>query len=371
MKILHVSKFYPPYRGGIEDVCYNIVQALQEHTQKVFCFNDKKTDSISVINNVEIIRIGTCIELASQPISFSYYIKLKKVIHTFNPDIIHLHLPNPLACLFILKLIPIQTKLILHWHSDIIAQKLIYQIFRPIEKNILKRANKILVTSLQYLEGSKPLFFFKQKCIVIPNPISIEKLNMTTNDYKKIDIIQKKYKGKQIIFFLGRHVTYKGIKYLIEAEKYIKSECIILIAGKGPLTQSLKKDAIQSERIQFLGKIPDEEIKIYMHSASIFAFPSITKNEAFGVVLAEAMYCKATPVCFTIKGSGVNWVNINGKTGLEVENKNVKAFAQAIETLLSDDQLRLQLSENAHQRIKELFTMNTIEKQIKNIYQNI
>ena len=60
MKILHVSKFYPPYRGGIEDVCYNIVQALQEHTQKVFCFNDKKTDSISVINNVEIIRIGTC-----------------------------------------------------------------------------------------------------------------------------------------------------------------------------------------------------------------------------------------------------------------------------------------------------------------------
>ena len=105
-----------------------------------------------------------------------------------------------------------------------------------------------------------------------------------------------------------------------------------------------------------------------MHSASIFAFPSITKNEAFGVVLAEAMYCKATPVCFTIKGSGVNWVNINGKTGLEVENKNVKAFAQAIETLLSDDQLRLQLSENAHQRIKELFTMNTIEKQIKNIY---
>ena len=348
MKILHVSKFYPPYRGGIEDVCYNIVQALQEHTQKVFCFNDKKTDSISVINNVEIIRIGTCIELASQPISFSYYIKLKKVIHTFNPDIIHLHLPNPLACLFILKLIPIQTKLILHWHSDIIAQKLIYQIFRPIEKNILKRANKILVTSPQYLEGSKPLFFFKQKCIVIPNPISIEKLNMTTNDY-----------------------TYKGIKYLIEAEKYIKSECIILIAGKGPLTQSLKKDAIQSERIQFLGKIPDEEIKIYMHSASIFAFPSITKNEAFGVVLAEAMYCKATPVCFTIKGSGVNWVNINGKTGLEVENKNVKAFAQAIETLLSDDQLRLQLSENAHQRIKELFTMNTIEKQIKNIYQNI
>lgn len=46
---------------------------------------------------------------------------------------------------------------------------------------------------------------------------------------------------------------------------------------KGPTHTIIKKDAIQSERIQFLGKIPDEEIKIYMHSASIFAFPSITK----------------------------------------------------------------------------------------------
>ena len=170
--------------------------------------------------------------------------------------------------------------------------------------------------------------------------------------------------------FMGRHVEYKGIEYLIEAEKYIKSDCIILIAGQGPLTQHLK-NITKSSRIKYIGKIADEEIKIYMHAASVFAFPSITKNEAFGVVLAEAMYCKAVPVCFTIKGSGVNWVNINNKTGIEIENKNAIAFAKAIDDLLINEELRFKLGEQAKQRVVNMFTMKTIAKQINNIYKEL
>ena len=44
-KILHISKYYYPYAGGIEDVCYNVVRIIQEHTefrQKVICFNDSR-----------------------------------------------------------------------------------------------------------------------------------------------------------------------------------------------------------------------------------------------------------------------------------------------------------------------------------------
>lgn len=369
MKILHVSKFYPPYRGGIEDVCYNIVCALQDQEQKVICFNDKKNDDISFIDGVEIIRIGMSFAFTSQPISFSYYKKLKKVINRFNPDIIHLHLPNPLICIYILKLIPQSTKLVIHWHSDIIAQKYLYHFFHPIENKLLNRANIILVTSPQYLEGSMPLKSYIKKCKILPNPISLEKLGMSPTDYEKVNQLQKKYNNKSIIFFMGRHVAYKGIQYLIDAEKHIQSDCTILIAGQGPLTKSLKAST-QSDRIKFIGRIPDEDIKLYMHAASIFAFPSITKNEAFGVVLAEAMYCKTTPICFTIKGSGVNWVNINQQTGLEVENKNAIAFAKAIDSLLTNPSLRVQLGENAHKRVEDLFTMDVIEKQIKTIYQN-
>ncbi|KAA6350189.1 Alpha-D-kanosaminyltransferase [termite gut metagenome] len=370
MKILHISKYYPPYRGGIEDVCYNIVNNVSGFEQKVICFNDSRYSILSDVNNVEIIRIGILGEFASQPISFSLYRILRRYIKVFKPDIIHLHLPNPLMCLYILTLIPQSMKLILHWHSDIIAQRKLYKLFIPIERSILKRADKVLVTSLNYLENSIPLHDYKNKSIVLPNMISLEKMKL--DEYSKIKITNliATYKKKKIIFFMGRHVEYKGLEYLLEAERYISSDCIILIAGNGPLTEKLKQ-TYTSERIVFIGKISNDDVKVYMNTASVFAFPSITKNEAFGVALAEAMYCKAVPVTFAIKGSGVNWVNLKDITGLEVENGNSEEFGKAIDTLLQNNKLRMQFAENGYQRVLENFTMKTIRLQIENIYNSL
>lgn len=370
MNILHISKFYPPYHGGIEDICYSIVSAIgnSQYEQKVICFNDRTRNVKSIVDGVEVIRAGIIGELASQPLSISLYFLLKRYIKSFAPDVIHLHLPNPLACVYVQWLIPKRTKLILHWHSDIVAQKSIYKLFAPIEKRILRRADRIIATSPQYLEYSKPLATYKNKAVVIPNIISLEKMNLIG----KITAMQIRecYGNKDIIFFMGRHVPYKGIKYLIEAEKFISSDCVILIAGSGPITSDLKKIA-HSERIKFIGRIPDEEIGAYMEAASVFAFPSITKNEAFGVVLAEAMYWKAVPVTFTIEGSGVNWVNLNGVTGLEVANGDIKAYGEAIDSLLKNSEMRKQYAESAHNRVLSLFTINSIKKQIEELYNTI
>lgn len=368
MKILHISKYYPPYRGGIEDICFSIIQGLKSgNEQKVVCFNDTHSDLTSEVEGIEVMRAGIIYELASQPLSFSLYRILKHCLNTFHPDVVHLHLPNPLACIYLLHLISPNTKLIIHWHSDIVAQRIIYKFFIKIEKLILKRADKILVTSSQYLNYSKPLIPFKSKTIVIPNIVSLSKLNIEEDSKDRINALKFIYGNKKIVFFMGRHVPYKGIEYLIKAEKYITSDCIILIAGSGPLTNLLKRET-HSNRVKFIGKIPDDLIKIYMNAADIFAFPSITKNEAFGVVLAEAMYCKAVPVTFTIKGSGVNWVSLNNVTGFEVENKNAKAFGEAIDTLLKDDKKRMYFAKNAHNRVTELFTIQTVSKKLEAVY---
>lgn len=370
MKILHISKFYPPYHGGIEDICYSVVSVLKsEYDQVVICFNDKSNNAISLIDGIEVIRAGILSELASQPLSISLYFLLKKYIKSFSPDIIHLHLPNPLACIYLLLLIPKNTKLILHWHSDIVDQEFLYKMFAPIEKRILMRADKILVTSPHYLEYSNPLIPYKDKSVVIPNVISLEKMNLVSNKITA-EKIKDCYGNKDIIFFMGIHVPYKGLKYLIEADKYIHSDCVILIAGSGPLTSELKK-MTHSDRIKFIGRIPDEEICEYMKAASVFAFPSITKNEAFGVVLAEAMYCGAVPVTFTIEGSGVNWVNLNGVTGIEVKNKDVKAYGEAIDTLLNNSILREEYAKNARKRVIDLFTVTSVREKLFDLYKHV
>jgi glycosyltransferase involved in cell wall biosynthesis len=109
----------------------------------------------------------------------------------------------------------------------------------------------------------------------------------------------------------------------------------------------------------------------YYYAASVFAFPSITKNEAFGMALAEAMYCHTPAVTFTIPGSGVNWVNLDGVTGIEAPNGDVKAFAAAIDRLLTDEALAKSYAEAAHQRVAEHFTVSKMMEEMERCYQEL
>lgn len=170
--------------------------------------------------------------------------------------------------------------------------------------------------------------------------------------------------------FIGRHVEYKGLKYLLEAEKLVKENCVFLIAGQGPMTDTYKKQ-YSSDRIFWLGKIRDEEMSIYYHAADIFAFPSVTRNEAFGVVLAESMCCGLPSVTFSVAGSGVNWVSINNETAIESENANSVQLANAITKLLLDNNLRTKLGVNAKKRVEKLFSKNIVAEKYRNLVESI
>ena len=267
-------------------------------------------------------------------------------------------------------MIPKNVKLVVHWHMDIIKQAKIYPFIKPFETALLKRADLILVTSPTYRDASLPLQPFRDKIKILPNAMDESNFILQEGDKEQIEKIKSQYNNKKIIFFIGRHIQYKGLPYLIEAEKYIKGECEIVIAGQGPLTEDLKKQC-NSKRVHFVGKLSDDELRWHHYAASIFAFPSITKNEAFGVALAEAMYCYTPAVTFTIPGSGVNWVSLNNKTGLEVANKDVKAYAEAIDTLLSNDNLCKQFAEAGHKRVKENFTIPQMIKLAEQYYINL
>ena len=122
-----------------------------------------------------------------------------------------------------------------------------------------------------------------------------------------------------------------------------------------------------SDRIKFIGRIPNEYLRCYYYASDIFAFTSCTKQEAFGIALAEAMYCGSVPVTFTIEGSGVNWVSVNGETGIEVPLGDVKAYAAAIERLLSDNDLYMQYATAGKDRIARMFTSKQSVKETKAI----
>jgi len=366
-KILHIPNYYPPNIGGIEDVCRSIAIALPEYEQQVICFHTQKQTVKEIVEGIPVTRCSVWKKLFSQSVSFSFYKELKQVFKTFDPDIVHFHTPNPLGSVYLLLALPKKTKLIVHWHSDIIEQNFLYLFFHPIEKLLLKRADKIVATSPTYIHGSKPLQSWNDKVTVIPNTVNESKLLKQDGDEKAIAEIRQLYGGKKIIFTFGRHVPYKGLKYLIEAAPLISNDAVIVIAGKGPLSRSLKESAKSFQNIHFIGRLEENALRQYLYAADIFAFPSITRNEAFGIALAEALYCGLPAVTFTIPDSGVNWLSLKDETGLEVENANAKAFADAVNQLLTASDLRKKLSENASLRIKANFTIEAIKEQLEDL----
>lgn len=370
MRILHISKYYYPYIGGIENTCKQLTELVPNHETAVVCFNESVHDSFECINGVRVYRVGSWLNISRQALSPTYFRVLNRALKEFNPDIIHFHWANPYPAAVLLMMLPRHVKLIVHWHMDIIKQKKLYSFIKPVETKLLKRANIILVTSPNYRDCSKPLQPYLNKVRIVQSAIDDKRFVLCSADKEKIQEIQNRYNGKKIVFFIGRHIQYKGLPWLIEAEKYIKEECEIVIAGSGPLTEGLKAQC-HSDRVHFVGRLSDNELRWYHYAASVFAFPSITKNEAFGVALAEAMYCYTPAVTFTIEGSGVNWVNLDGVTGIEVPNRDVRSYAEAIDKLLSDEELARRYAEAAHQRVVENFTIPQMVEAMEQCYEEM
>lgn len=367
MKILQIGKRYFPYIGGIEQTSKDIATALRNDCeQRMICYNHNKGNSYDTVDGLDVVRVGCFATIASQPLSTSYSKILGKQIKDFAPDVIIFHYPNPFAAHCLLKKLKKypKCKLIIWWHADIIKQKFIGKFFNRQNNKLLQRAWKVVATSPIYIEHSPFLMKYKDKCIVIPSCVDANRLELTEENKIKSREIRNCNAGKTICFGLGRHIEYKGFEYLIKAADKLDDSFKIYIGGEGKLTKELKKLAKNNKNIEFLGKLSDDDVKSYINACDIFCFPSITKNEAFGLALAEAMSFGKPAVTFTISGSGVNYVSLNGVTGIEVENKNAEQYAEAIKTLAQNSELREEYGAAAKERVQELFTQEVFSDNV-------
>ena len=368
--ILHISKYYYPDFGGIETLAKSMAEGMTEYHNVVVCFATDGEDSTDEVEGITVHRIKVNFSMMSQDVAFGYYSTLKRLMTMYKPSYVHVHCPNPYVYPLVLKVIHPETKLILHWHSDILAKGIVYKLIKPFEKAILKRADLIVATSPNYIHPSSPIYPFKEKTDVVQNGMITADFDKREGDDEKIAAIKAKYGNKKLLLFIGRHIPYKGIDWLIDIEKMVKSDCHFIIAGQGPMTQHLKEKAT-SPRITFTGRLSTDELRCYTHAADIFTFTSNTKAEAFGIALAEAMYCRCVPVVFHLEGSGVNWVSQKGVTGEEVPLGDLQAYANAIDSLLSNPDKMQQYAEASHQRVVDMFTDEKAVCQMKKIYHQL
>lgn len=368
IKILHVGKFYP-VMGGIEKVMYDIVTGMSKCTDcccDMLCASTDCRKHVFYINGAKIISTATWIKVFATMISPSMIWQLRRICRNYH--IIHVHHPDPMAALA-LKLSGYKGKVVLHWHSDILKQKLMLKFYFPLQNWLIKRADVIVGTTPKYLDYSP--FLQDESLHKICIPIGIDSIKY---DQEKVNQLKEKYKNKKIVFSLGRLVEYKGYEYLIRAACLLSDDYVVLIGGSGPLKSHLETLILAlglQNRVELLGRISDEDLPTYYGACDIYALSSIWKTEAFGIVQIEAMSYGKPIIATKIEGSGVDWVNENEVSGINVNPMDSNAIANAIKYILSDKKQYQRLSEGARKRYETCFKKEIMIERCVQLYRSL
>jgi len=163
-------------------------------------------------------------------------------------------------------------------------------------------------------------------------------------------------KQKNQISYVGRWVEEKGIMYLLEGFRQATREISDLklkFVGQGPLEREMRKFISNyglSDKVEFVGFAPNEQLPKYFSEAELVAYPSITTKtweEQVGTVNMQALAC-GTPVLTTLSGAIPEFIK-NGEGAILVDEKDAQAIANAIIKFFKNEDLRKNLTSKARQ----------------------
>ena len=153
------------------------------------------------------------------------------------------------------------------------------------------------------------------------------------------------------VLFVGRHEDRKGLAVLLQALDALPPDVRIWVGGEGPQTAELKAAVGDDERVEWLGRIDDEEKCRRLRAADVFCAPSL-HGESFGVVLLEAMAAGVPIVASDLPGYAK--VGRQGREALLVPPGDAAALGSAITRVLRDSAYAARLVDHGRARADEL-----------------
>lgn len=353
MKIVCWGKMYPPDVGGIEVITRSVADGLSAagHAVEVVVFGGDRHERYHD-GAITVHRTPARMRLWSQPLSLYYVLTAVRVAWT--ADIVYIHVPNMIAVLPLLVL-PRGKKILLHWHSDYVGGGLVGFLGSILERYLARRADGIVVTSDAYANSSLPLQPWQAKLSIVPLGIKDRRPAAKPGDLP-IGLLSF-LDGRPFALAIGRLVPYKGFDLLISAAALLFDSTVVVIVGSGP-SENMLRDQIArnglSNKVFLTGAVDIlTRDALYAH-ASLYVSASVTRAEAFGVTLVEAMTYGLPLVVPRIAGSGVPWVA--GEAGQIFEVGNSAALAAAIDRLTKNPAEASEKAAMARSRFERMFT---------------
>jgi glycosyltransferase involved in cell wall biosynthesis len=268
---------------------------------------------------------------------------LKRLLTSFQPDILHAHYVSSYG--FVGALSNYHPFYVSVWGRDIYQFPQQNNMNKRIVELALERADMICSTShVMAIETKK----YTNKHIEV-TPFGV--------DLTKFKPLEKREKDVVTIGTVKALSDKYGIADLIKAFAIVHKDypnTNLVIVGDGPQRQEYEELAERlgiSGVTTFTGRVPNTDVPTYINEMDIFAVPSTEDSESFGVAAVEAMAC-GVPVVVSDVG-GLPEVVKDGITGFVVPKESPEKLAEAFETLLRDPQLRAKMGENGVLHVKE------------------
>ncbi len=365
LEILHISKLYYPWTGGVERNLQELVESIKKKTSvKILCCQVKGKTKLERINDVEVLKSCSLGLFLSVPISLCFPHHFQNL--TKKADLIHYHSLFPLAETMEILFNPARKKVVTI-HYERLTRNYLMSMYMPILRTFFKKMDIIIIPSKVFL-NSKLLSGFREKIEIIPFGIDIKKFEINHEIEKKRDEIKKSY-GFPIILFVGNLLPYKGLQYLILAMREVKGNLLIIGDGilKNKLQEIVTKNSLE-KKVHFLGKKSYDELVPFYYACDIFVLPSL--YESFGNVQLEAMTC-GKPVINTKIPTGVPEISIHGETGLTVPPGDSSALAEAIKRLVENEEERVRFGLKAKERVEKFYSMEIVSERVLSLYRRL
>jgi glycosyltransferase involved in cell wall biosynthesis len=235
------------------------------------------------------------------------------------------------------------------------------------------RAASLVVSVSDYsAERASQLYDLdRAKVRVVPNGVDTERFKPADDGdaFKR----QLGIGGRQVVLFVGRLISRKGLHFLVEAASRVVKECsdvMFVIVGDGPLRGSLTAQLTSlglAGNFLFLGDVKEDLLPRLYNCCDVFAFPSVQEGQ--GIALLEAQASTKPVVAFNV--GGVNEAVREGKSGLLVESANVDDLADAIVKLLSDSSLRRRMGITGREFVLANYTWDICAEKMLQVYREV
>lgn len=363
MKILLVTMEYPPFRGGVGNYYYNLIQ------YSVYI-------DFTVLTNNQTQNSNSKLKIVNQSLFYKYFwprwLKLffivRKLIKQEKYDLIWSGqiLPVGTVCYLINKFYNIPYFVSTHGMDIMLPQKSARK--KKLMTKVLQAAKFITANSRFTQKQLVKLGIDANKIEVIYPCANISSKSQTSSfsedQSNKIQVIKDKYglNDKKILLTVGRLVKRKGQDMIIEAVNQLKNQypdLMYLIVGDGPERENFQLSIANfqlQDQVIIINDVGDDDLPLYYQLADIFIMPSRDIEgdaEGFGIVYLEAASFGLAVIAG--KSGGTGEAVVDGKTGILVNPENVEEIKSAVVNLLENEPYRRQLGRNGKIRGEKEF----------------